>query len=175
MNRNVTAVIFIALSIGIYFTFTKAKIVEVEAVRTVNKDYQEAIDNSDRLIELRDKVQSDWGKISDLDKERLGKIIPNNVDNVRLIIDVKDDIAARHNLTLKNIKADAPVAADLTSKYGIVVLSFEVSTDYQRFLDFLNDLEASLRILDISNLSLTANTNGNYDFKVELKTYWLKS
>ena len=75
---------------------------ELKAIRGVNAEYQEAIDNSAKLIKVRDDVLRAYNSLTVEDKDRLNKIVPDNVDNVRLIIDVKDDIAARHGLFLKN-------------------------------------------------------------------------
>src|SRR3989344_8662784 len=156
MNRNATAIILIVLAIGIYFTFTSGKIDELKAIALVNSEYEQAIDNAGRLIKVRDDVLKAYNEISDINKDRLNKIVPDNVDNVRLIIDVKDDIAARHGLFLKNIKttspnlqqqtgtvpssasipANAPAPKDVnaevnpSAKYGIVTLSFIVTTNY---------------------------------------------
>ncbi len=192
MNRNTTALILIILAIGIYFTFTRAKVEEVQAIRAVNAEYQKAITNASRLLTVRDGVLQAYNRISEGDKEKLNKIVPDYVDNVRLIIDVKDDIAAKHGLFLRNIKTTsidipsaqgnptkeqvsaAAAAVAGGAKYGVVNLSFSVSTTYEQFVDFLKDLESSLRILDISKLSLTANDTGTYDFTVDLKTYWIK-
>ena len=56
MNRNVTATILIVLAAGIYVTFTRAKLAEVKAVRQVNDQYLAAIDNADKLVEVRKKI-----------------------------------------------------------------------------------------------------------------------
>jgi hypothetical protein len=56
-----------------------------------------------------------------------------------------------------------------------VTVSFSVSAPYQQFIDLLRDLEANLRIMDVTHLTVTAGTvPGSYDFGVELKTYWLR-
>jgi Tfp pilus assembly protein PilO len=196
MNKNTTALILIILAIGIYFTFTRMKIDELKSIRAVNAEYQKAIDNSAQLLKVRDDVLKAYNSISESDKEHLNKIVPDYVDNVRLIIDVKDDIAARHGLFLRNIRTSSPdiptsqtvassqgVKAPTTDtsrtapggeKYGVVTLSFSVTTTYEQFVDFLKDLESSLRILDISKLTLAGNDSGTFDFTVELKTYWIK-
>jgi hypothetical protein len=199
MNRNITAIILIVLAIGIYFTFTSAKVKELQAIRAVNSQYQKAIDDSNRLILARDSLLKSYDALDDVDKDRLNKIVPNNVDNVRLIIDVKDDIAARHGLALKNIKTSSPDAekksggvstgsntgtimdstANTTpsssmSKYGMVTLSFTVTTDYTTFTEFLKDLESSLRIMDVTKLVVNTNDAGKYDFTVDIRTYWLR-
>lgn len=188
MNKNLTPIILVVLAIGIYFTFTQGKIAEFKEVQKVNAEYQQALDNSEKLIKVRDAVLKSYNEISPEDQERLNLLLPDNVDNVRLIIDV-NGVAARHNLAVKNIKTTASAAnsssataaapqntgrINVPSTYDTVTLSFNVSTNYETFIAFLRDLEASLRILDISKITLSVGDNGIYDYGVELKTYWLK-
>ncbi|MFA6295651.1 MAG: hypothetical protein WC666_04560 [Candidatus Paceibacterota bacterium] len=56
-----------------------------------------------------------------------------------------------------------------------IAVSFSVDASYQQFISFLRDLEANLRIMDVTRLSATVNDNGVYSWSVELKTYWLRS
>jgi Tfp pilus assembly protein PilO len=189
MNKNTTAVILIVLAIGIYFTFTRAQVSELKVIKAQNDEYQKAIDNSVKLVSKRDTVEEQWRQVSPEDQDNLDKLVPDNVDNVRLIIDVKDDIAAKYGLFLKNIKTTSPevqnqaaqtpggvqqAPAGQPDKYGVVTLSFTVTASYEAFLNFLKDLEGSLRIMDVSRLAVSSNDQGTYDFTVDLKTYWLK-
>ncbi len=189
MNRNVTALILIVLAAGIYFTFTTKKIEEAKAIKAVNETYQVALDNSAKLLKEIDEVAKAYNDISADDKRKLDKLLPEHADNVRLIIDLKDDIALRHGLTLKGITTNttlSKVETPSTSRggtgeksegeeLGVMTISFKVTTSYGTFLNFLKDLESSLRILDISHLTITANEGGGlYDFGLEIKTYWLK-
>ncbi|MEN9913192.1 MAG: hypothetical protein RLY66_600 [Candidatus Parcubacteria bacterium] len=197
MNRNVTATILIVLAAGIYVTFTRAKLAEVKAVRQVNDQYLAAIDNADKLVEVRKKVLDNYNAISETDRERLDKMIPDTVDNIRLIIDL-NGIADDRGLSLRNVKAIAASAAKQSSTppaqqpstgggaaaprsiniptptLDTVTVSFSVSASYQQFIDLLHDLEANLRIMDVSRLTVATGKDGAYDFGVELKTYWLR-
>ena len=194
MNRNVTATILIVLAAGIYVTFTRAKLAEVKAVRQVNDQYLAAIDNADKLVEVRKKVLDSYNAISEDDRERLDKMIPDTVDNIRLIIDL-NGIADARGLALRSVKAIAASASKQatagtvsqqpatgggaaaprsvnipTPTLDTVTVSFSVSASYQQFLDLLKDLEANLRIMDVSKLTVSAGQNGLYDFGVDLKT-----
>lgn len=186
MNKNITPIILIVLALGIYFTFTRTKLDDLKAVKEVNLQYQQALNNSERLVKVRDSVLKTYNDISPDDRERLDKMLPDNVDNVRLIIDV-NGVAARHDLAIKSVKtsatnapasgtASAPTrsAPNVPNSYDTVTLSFNVSTNYQTFIAFLKDLEASLRIMDISKITLAATDTGIYEYGVEVKTYWLK-
>ena len=191
MNKNATPIILLILALGLYFTFTKGKVTELKAIKSVNASYQEAINNSAKLLRIRDEIKNDFNKIDPNDQLRLEKMLPNNIDNVRLTLDVKS-IGLARGLVLKGVKANAPNintsntgvsatkpaapagAAPTTAAYDTVTLSFSVSTDYLTFLELLKDLETSLRIIDITKITLTVGDTNVYDYGVELKTYWLK-
>lgn len=188
MSKNLTPIILIVLAIGVYFTYTTKKIDELKVIKLVNAGYEQAIANSEKLIKVRDNVLKSYNNISPEDRERLDKMLPNNIDNVRLIIDT-NGVASRHGLFLKGIKTSATVISDASKTtispqnqnnvsiprgYDTVTVSFTVTTNYQSFLNFIKDLQASLRIMDINKITLKVNENGTYDFGVEFKTYWLK-
>jgi Tfp pilus assembly protein PilO len=182
MSKNATPLILIVLAIGIYFTFTRVKIDELKVIRAVNDQYETALQNSETLVKTRDKVLKTYNQIDPINQDRLDKIVPDNVDNVRLIIDV-NGVASRHNIVVKNIKTStsgdasgqtSEIDTNNASEYNTVVLSFDISTNYQTFVAFLKDLEASLRILEISKITLKATDTGIFDYTVEAKTFWLK-
>jgi Tfp pilus assembly protein PilO len=197
MNRNITAVILIVLAAGIYFTVTRGMIADAQAVKSVNDQYSSAIANAEQLISVRDQVQKDSNDISADDQARLDKMIPDTVDNIRLIIDL-NSVAERHGFSLTDIKAAADsTGADSSSRASpsaapaalgsasgaasiaaptldTVDVSFSVTAPYDQFISFLQDLEASLRIMDVTSLSVTASDSGAYTFSVQLKTYWLR-
>jgi Tfp pilus assembly protein PilO len=187
MNRNITALILIVLAVGVYFTYTSGQITVLKSIQAENNQYLSAINSAEKLIKLRDSVLNQYNSISDVDKARLDKIVPDNVDNVRLIIDISG-IAARHGLTAAGIttSADGNSSSDSTAAVVVpnsvagsgslstVTVTFNVTTTYTNFIAFLQDLERSLRILDVSNITLTTSANGVYTYGVTLNTYWLK-
>lgn len=192
MNKGVAPILLLILAVGLYFTFTKSKIDEIKSINKVNAGYEEALENVEKLIKVRDEVLKTYNSIDENDRKRLDKIVPNNIDNVRLIIDIKG-IGEQHGLKLRNVKTSATNASSAIkaintdqngaevasfgsndSKYEVVTLSFEVSASYKSFVELLKSIESSLRVLDISKISVSANETNIYDYEVELKTYWLK-
>jgi Tfp pilus assembly protein PilO len=197
MNRNSTALILVILSIGIYFTFTSGQLDQSRAIKVINDEYLKALDNANELTKKRESLLKDFAKISPTDEENLNKMLPSSVDNIGLVIDIKD-MAFNHGLTLKGIKASAPnsqttptpqASAGATSRAAAVgasrldistptldtvTVSFSVTAPYQEFIRFLQDIESNLRIMDITRLSITSQDSGIYEFNLELKTYWLR-
>jgi Tfp pilus assembly protein PilO len=187
MNRNLYAIILVIMAIGLYFTVIKDVLAEADVIRASNNEYITAIKNAQSLIEVRNKVLDDYNRLSPEDRDKLDKFVPKSIDNIRLIIDL-NNVALRYGFALKGIQASAsgetpnnsfmpPTDPNAVSApvLDTVTVSFGVSAPYQQFISFLQDLEASLRILDISSLSVTANDSGVYDWKIELKTYWLRN
>ncbi len=201
MNRNALALILIILAVGIYFTFTNGQITSIRAIQVANGQYASAISNAEQLIKDRDKVLKQYNNISEDDRVKLEKMLPESVDNIRLVIDL-NNVAIRHGFTLKDIRARLTGTSDKasgsssnnntsssgssskskTSKSSVIsnstldsiTVTFSVSAPYLEFISFMQDLESNLRLMDISSLSVGADDTGNYDFKVELKTYWLR-
>jgi len=189
MNRNVTAALLIILAIGIYVTFTSSKMQEINDIKSVNAKYTLAIENATRLLEVRDKVNDDYSHLTTDDIAKMNKILPDTVDNIRLVVDL-NNLADTRGLVLKGLRATVASAgkngsassqpSNSSSKTGpaagsieTVTVSFGVNTTYARFISFLGDLERDMRIMDVTHLSLTANDTGSYDFGVEMKTYWI--
>lgn len=142
--------------------------------------YQEALTNSRALMAKRDGLVSTYNTIPGSDIGRLEELLPDHVDNVRLIMDLSS-IASRYGLTLTNIRniqsgeaAKGEIVAE-SSGIGSATLNFSVTAPYSTFQAFLADLEKSLRIVDVNSISFSASENStDYDFNIGVKTYWLK-
>lgn len=200
MSRNLTASILIVLALGVYFTVTSGIIADAKAVKSVNDQYASALSNATKLIAVRDQVLKEYKDISDADRSRLDKMIPSTVDNIRLIIDLSS-VALRHGFSLSSIKASAssnsssnvgnhaspnmslpsgtqPLGSSIASiaapVLDTVTVSFGASADYNQFISFLQDLEADLRVMDLTHLSIGAGEGNLYSFQVQFETYWLR-
>src|SRR6185369_15148319 len=104
MNRNLVPIVLIIISVGLYFTFTRGKFNEVSQVQAVNAQYQKAIDDFKDLVNKRNAAIEQYNQLNAEDRDRLEKMLPDNVDNVRLIIDV-NSVAARHGIAIKEVKS----------------------------------------------------------------------
>ncbi len=184
----ITPLILIIISIGTFFAYIDPNYRgenlsngnrSIKSLLAEDAEYQTALKNAVDIRAKRDSLSAKQNNFNPEDVIKLKKLLPDNIDNIKLIIDM-DNIAAKHNLVLKGAKLDTGAKTDPNklgsdnSKYGTVGISFSVTASYDKFQDFLNDLERSLRLVEITDLSVTANNTGLYDFSVGLKTYWLK-
>lgn len=149
-------------------------------LRTELKKYQDISNSSTQIVTQRDALITKRNSISEVDQAKLERMLPSNIDNIRLIIEISK-IATGRNLQAKNISV-----GDMTQKitsdsigvnnipYGTISLKFTVNASYANFLNFLQDLENNLRLLDITDITFNSTESGFYDFSVSLNTYWLK-
>ncbi len=146
------------------------------------KSYDDALNKSQELRRVRDQLLSKFNTFSTEDKEKLLSMLPDNVDNIRLVIDI-NNVAARHNLAIKNLQIGETISGKSTrnsaavgasgSKVGSVDLGFTVSSDYEGFLSFLSDLEHSLRLIDVEKIGFSVSTTNVNDYNLSIRTYWL--
>jgi Tfp pilus assembly protein PilO len=184
----ITPIILIILSVGTFFMYVDPNYRgqnlggDKHSVLDLQKEedeYQSSIKKADAIREKRQVLMDKQSQINPDSLANLVKLLPDNIDNIKLVINL-NQIAKKHNLTLKNIKLDTSIKTNPNklgvdiSKYGTVGLSFSVSSSYDNFQNFLTDLEKSLRLVEITDLSVTGNDTGIYDFSVGIKTYWLK-
>ena len=184
----ITPVILIIISLGIFFGYVDPNYRgenlsngnrSIQSLLAEDNEYQTALNNTTEIRKKREALVNKRGQIDPEALAKLEKLLPDNVDNIRLVIDM-NRIAQNHSLVLKNLKLDTAMKTETgklgpdNSKYGTVGLSFSVNSSYDNFQNFLTDLEKSLRLVDIIDLSVTGNDTNLYDFSVSLKTYWLK-
>ena len=195
MNKNLIALILIIIAIGLYFTFTRSYYAELQVLEATNASYLTAINNSKDLIKTRDQVLAQYNSITDQDKARLDTFLPNNINNVRLVIDI-NSIAARHGIALQGLASNinSVMANGSTETPGSTItarsaavsvpnanltatpmnISFSFSATYDNANSFIQDLEASLRLFDVTHFGFTVNDTGIYTYNIQLTTYWLK-
>lgn len=139
--------------------------------------YQNLSQSSAAIVSKESDLVNKQDTISTDDQTRLERMLPANIDNIRLIIEISQ-IAQGRNLIAKNItignSTNNTNANAGGNQYGTVSLSFTVNASYSNFLSFLSDLENNLRLVDITNITFAANDTGFYDFNVTLNTYWLQ-
>jgi len=176
--RNITSIILILASLGLFFGYVDPTYSEVKELRIEQADYDRALSNSKELQAERDKLLTKFNNMSASDLDKLTKLLPDNIDNVRLIIDI-DNIASTYGMRVRNFKTETGETSEVVglnqTPYGTLTLTFSTTATYSTFLAFMNDLEKSLRLIDVASVQFAASdVNQLYDYSVSIKTYWLK-
>lgn len=178
--KALTAIILIAASIGLFFFQINPNYSDVKVLRAQSGQYDHALDVAEELKKIRGELATKLASFSEEELVSLEHFMPEQLDTVRIILDI-DGIASMHNIQLKEIKTSegvkpAPGAANQPQTiYSTTAVSFSFTTAYNNAQLFIRDLERSLRLVDVSSVSIkpTAGKGGGYDFSMTLNTYWV--
>jgi len=175
--KLVFPIIAIIVAIGIFFGFVDPQYQDIKKLQAKEKQFDGALTRSKDLRTIRDEKLKVYESFPPEDLERLQKLIPDHIDNIRLVMDL-DTTASRYGMRLTNVNVGKPdeglIEGPLARPYGSITVTFSVTTSYETFLRFLADLEQSLRLVDVVGLSFSGSKADFYEFNITLRTYWLK-
>lgn len=173
-------ILLILLAVGLFIGYTNPLYQQVKEKNVKLEKIVEANSKAKKLREVRESLTAERNQISEENINKVKKLLPDGVENVRLIIDI-NNIAAKYGVNITGTKINDGGGSQAsqafgpgTAKYGTIGLSFGVHLSYENFLLFLKDLESSLRLVDVTTLSFTSTKDGQYDFGITIQTYWLK-
>lgn len=196
MTKLLTALLALSAAAGIFIVYTRPAYNTAKSIQGEITQYDAALDKSRELQELKRSLLSRYNTFSSDQLARLGKLLPDHIDNVRLTLDL-DSMAARHGMAIQNVTLNTPTKkTDDTKKvtptvigalggkqktYESLTLQFVTAGTYSDFISFMNDLESSLRIVDIVGLTIEPSGGNSdtakepmYRYNVSIRTYWLK-
>jgi Tfp pilus assembly protein PilO len=185
------SLLLIAVSITIFVVVIKPQYNELQSTREAVAIANANLETASKLAESRDALIATYNSISKTDLDNLRTLLPDSVDNIRLIIQI-NSLATKNGLSLlRNVDyqttqeataASTLQSPDTTNKpYGEFAVSFQTAGQYKNFLAFLSDLEQNLRLVDVTRIEFAPSDQGvtqsaatSLTYKVTLKTYWLK-
>lgn len=179
--RHNNAIILLLLSVGLFYTFTNSQYKDVKELQTLANQYQDVLQNASAIVELRDRLLISYETFPKAEIDRLNKVLPDNIDNVRLALDL-DGMASLYGISIENIQTatdgskdgDLAVLPEYAGAYDKATVSFSFVSNYDNFINLLADLEKNLRIMDIKSVSFETSDSGLYDYEVSVNTYWLR-
>lgn len=198
--KSILSIILILAAALLFFFFTKPKLAILQTSQ-LEVSQLEIAENAAKKLQARiSDLQNVYNNISPADNAKILTMVPNSVENVKLIIDFDKTLQAMveekgtaplyvkvngGKVSIENPKVtQSGATADGNfdaSKLGVVSVTFGVTLTYGDFLEFLRRIEHSTRIIDVDSIAFSAtpvasaNTNDPiYTFNVGLKTYWLK-
>lgn len=172
-------------AVGIFFGYVTGGYEVVKTLRADAAQYDEALARSAELRSLRDRLNATYRTFSAGDIEKLLTLLPDNLDNIRLALDL-DAIADVNSLKIINLElkeeepqmetipvGELPQSEALT--LGTATLTFEVEGSYPNLVAFLTDLEKNLRVVDITDLKFVqVKEDAPQTYTVGIRMYWLK-
>ncbi|MCB9808959.1 type 4a pilus biogenesis protein PilO [Candidatus Nomurabacteria bacterium] len=189
MFRTIVSIIFIVASAVGIAVYAAPGYQETKLLRENIAELEEALQKAAELRAAREQLLARYNAFTQADLANLETMLPSHVDNVKLVsIDI-EQLASEHGLILKDVsveEAQDAVAdpAQVSNPLGTILIDFSTLGSYDAFIDFLDALEKSLRIIDIQSVDFSQqprrDREGNvevpdyYEFQVTMATYWLR-
>lgn len=177
--KNSTAIILILISFGLLYTFFMPQYEKSKVLGAEKEQYQAVLNDASAISETSDRLEIELSGIPPSEVEKLTKILPDNVDTVRLAMDL-DSIASKYGVSITNVEVDSmddsasAIVQNNGSPYERVTISFRFVANYESFRNFIEDVERSLRIIDVRTISFRTAESGFYEYRMEIETYWVK-
>ncbi len=197
MFKIIFPILLLSTSVLMFFTFINPNYQKIKEQRVELLSYNEALDNSKIILGQKNNLLATVNEIPQEQKDKLEKLLPSNIDNIRLIIEI-NNIAKRYGVVLRAIEfGSTPGVGDVkagttqvgqkisnpgpvggNTEYGTVTLGFTTIASYKTCVSFLKELETSLRLVEIKSVVFDAPASSQdrdlYTFRIELNTFWLK-
>ncbi len=183
--RYIYLIILIVASGLVFSAIIAPKYKQAQSLKKEISTFDVRLSTAEALKVSREDLIAKYNSISKTDLDNIKVLLPDSVDNIRLIIQL-DALATKNGLSsLRDVQYDtqkseqSPIQQNATVQkpYGEFTMSFSTSGPYKNFLSFISDLEQNLRLVDVSEVKFSQSNPNLVDslsYNIKLKTYWLK-
>lgn len=183
MNRLLSIIAFGA-AIGIFFGYVNPTWTgSIAAAKNSIQADNEALSAANEFNAKQNELASARNAIDPANLARLNSFLPDSVANVGLILDL-NALAARSGISLSSIdvaqgdtggsgnSTALPAAGD--SPVGSIDLQLSAIGTYSSLHAFLEGIERSVRLLDVTELTVKGSDTGVYTYNMTMRLYWLR-
>jgi len=190
MMYRLIPILMLLGAVGLFLGYVQPTYtVDIAALTSEIRDYDAALAAAKQFKEKEIELTQQQATIPSDQLARLDAFLPDSVDNVQLILDL-NSLATRSGVQLSEFdivgmdddgqessepgtpQAAFPLESD--DPVESIELSFSATGTYLAFRTFLDGVEASLRPLDIVELSIQDSQTGVYTYDITLRLYWLR-
>jgi Tfp pilus assembly protein PilO len=178
--------VIMAVCIGMYFVYIKPTIADIGEKRLKKAEYDNVLGRVQEIKQRRDTLSTKYNDISSENIEKLNRIIPSKFDPTKFIYNL-NSISSKYGMIINNVKTDytTPRAENPETQVGessFKTVSAKISLNgrYDQFMSFMRDLEKSLELMDVVDLSIRAGSvkrggeDLNLSYNLEIYTYSLQ-
>ena len=166
----------------IFFAESKSYFGEIKSLRKQVSSYNETINMANKVRKSIDKTLLAYNAILQENVDKIKKMVPPVDESMKLVVQI-DDMMRKKGLTLKTIDtrniASKNSASDSQNNGGkaaeSVFLSINAQGSYESFRFFVEELEKSLRLIDVKAVKINPVGQDNYSFSIEAVSYWRKT
>ncbi len=190
--RTILPIILIGVSLLLAYFYIKPMYFDIMGVRDKKTAVEDALQKTRDIGNTINEIQSQISSIPDFDINKMDAILPNKIDEVRYL-DMVSTLASSYNFPISGLKIDGlqspaklnpistPNGTVIASTIKTINISFSVKASYEKFKDFLREIERSLVLFNVQSIdmdnSATKTSKGVtddkkvYNYTIKLVTY----
>ncbi|MBI2035140.1 MAG: type 4a pilus biogenesis protein PilO [Candidatus Liptonbacteria bacterium] len=171
IQRLISFLISLALIIGavlIYSTLISPSYVNIKALRSEVKSLEAELQIQEQNVAKLKELLSQFSSLENA-RQVLALTLPGD-PNIPQIVNTVQGLAAINKVLLMDMQADLlPLRSlggpEYVRNIGIVRSKFSINSDYENFKKFAGQLEKNVRLADIKELNIVANTSDAKELK----------
>jgi len=183
MSKVIAPFLFLVAAVGLLFSYIVPALETLGTLQDLEDRLERVSTQSEEMMRTLTNLQNKYDAFPPQDVARLNRLVPDDIDAVRLIIDI-DMLAEKHGLTINQFEvpyiSSNAAKKDSGDPIGSAITSISCKGSYADFKAFLYELEQSLTLLDVVRLTVDA---GRLDpatglllptYRLDIQTYWYK-
>ena len=199
MIRTIVPILAFLLAGVVFFAYIRPTFEGIKVVQDEVKEYDVSIQRAAQLRQRVSDLTAQMDALSTTDLERLEAILPDDIDQVELLISLDAVVRARGmtfdgvglsgNRLATNVHDRFLAPADQKKKsstsFDVFSVSFSTTGTYENFKRLIRDLEKSLVLMEVKSIAFSSNAKSEnpgqfvsdeiYTFSVTLETHSLSS
>jgi hypothetical protein len=174
-----TVIIVAGAVVGLFFLYLKPTYALITEMRAEEQRILETVEQFREASREMERLKTSYQSISAQDLDKMDKFLPKGFDPAEFVLYIHR-IASNYGLIITDLEVikdnNNQASADQATKalFETTTFTFTVDAPYAVFIAMMQDLEKSLRPLDIAQMTFSASDQDRYPFNVTLQTYWLK-
>ena len=165
MIRTITPIFSIVIAVAIFFLYTEPKFAVIKQIQGEAKQYSAAVEKAEQRNQHLNEKHAQKRAHSPENLERLEALVPTSIDEVKVLTDLSE-LAKKHNMLFGNVSvtnndseyAPPTTANDQFVEYGNLTytdIDFSLIGTYEQYKQFLADVESSLVMLEVQDISFS--------------------
>lgn len=173
MIKHVIGIVLLLVGAGAVYLFALPGLEDARAMQESVGVLESLISKTEELNSVGSAVIERYQTVEDRDLRRVNALVPDKIDNVKLILEIQK-LAERFGLSVQRIDVSGTGVKDYAGQViNIVSFDAEILGFYNDFVDFMEELELSERIIDPSSISFQAlDSESGFSFNLSVDTYW---
>lgn len=172
--RYIFSLILLGAAFVMIFFWARFLWQDIQDLQQEKAAFASIITRITELRKARDDLLQTYNAIPQTDIERIKKSLPDTISAGSLIVEMSN-LTRANGLLLRSIDVlpggEERGVIRAARPYESIDLSLKVSGPYRSFRSFLENLEKSLRLVDVTAISFVAGESDSYEFSLKAKTY----